>query len=170
MSFGCSACEQSDFYFEGLNFKKRIVQYRFRALSKVTFTYIFIPIFCFLLYATTELPNIHNDLDIDLKNTTICQNICPSQFESSNELNKTIVDDYCGSIWRHFETSPGLPLPVNHLVFIVTLAVLFLLSTIEGVLEVCVEWAPYRKLYSFIPETTRLRHFGIQNHPMIQLK
>ena len=170
LSFGCSPCEQADFHWveETRKFEKRIVKYRFRALSKITFAYIFIPIFCFLLYATTELSNIHNDLDIDLKNTTICQNICPSQFESSNELNKTIVDDYCGSIWRHFETSPGLPLPVNHLVFIVTLAVLFLLSTIEGIIEVCVEWAPYRKLYSFIP--TFPQGVGTGDQPMIQLK
>ena len=171
MSFGCSPCEESDFkWVKGKGIRKRIVKYRFRALSKVTFGLIFPPILGFLLYATIKLPNIHNDLDIDLKNTTICQNICPSQFESSNELNKTMVDGYCRNVWRHFETSPDLSLPVNHLVFIVTLAVLFLLSTIEGVLEVCVEWAPYRKLYSFIPNTTRLRHFGIRNQPMIQLK
>ena len=173
MSFVCSPCEQADFHWveETRKFEKRIVKYRFRALSKITFTYIFIPIFCFLLYATTELPNIHNDLDIDLKNTTICQNICPSQFESSNELNKTMVDGYCRSIWRHFETSPDLSLPVNHLVFIITLAALFLLSTIEGIIEVCVEWAPYRKLYSFIPtRQDRFRAKGAGDQPMIQLK
>merc|ERR1712008_245744 len=148
---------------EKWEWQRRIVKYRFRALSKTTFASIFIPIFCFLLYATTELPNIHNDLDIDLKNTTLCQNICPSQFESSNELNKTMVDGYCRSIWRHFETSPDLPLPVNHLVFIVTLAVLFLLSTIEGIIEVCVEWAPYRKLYSTIPNFKVQSNLAIRN-------
>ena len=171
MSFGCSPCEQSDFYYGGHKYEKRIVKYRFRALSKVTFGLIFLPIFGFLLYATTEMPNIHNDLDIDLKNTTICQNICPSQFESSNELNKTMVDDYCRNIWRHFETSPDLSLPVNHLVFIITLAVLFLLSTIEGILEVCVEWAPYRKLYSIIPNNQgALQHYRAGDQPMIRLK
>ena len=111
MSFGCSPCEQIDFYWKGRGYEKRIVKYRFRALSKVTFGLIFPPILGFLLYATIKLPNIHNDLDIDLKNTTICQNICPSQFESSNELNKTMVDGYCRSIWRHFEISPDLHFP-----------------------------------------------------------
>ena len=50
MSFGCSPCEESDFkWIKRRGIRKRIVKYRFQALSKVTFGSIFLPIFCYYM-------------------------------------------------------------------------------------------------------------------------
>ena len=68
------------------------------------------------------------------------------------ELNKTMVDNYCSNLWRYFDKSDdNLPLPEVHLTFIIGLICLFLLSTIEGLVESYYKWAPYCVLYRFDP-------------------
>ena len=74
-------------------------------------------------------------------------------FQDGNlEFNKTMVDNYCSNLWRHFDRSDNnLPLPEIHLTFIIGLFCLFLLSTIEGLVESYYKWAPYCVLYRFDP-------------------
>ena len=145
-SFGCSAHESKD------------VDYTFRPLSKIIFALIFLPTLAFLTYATAVLPNLGQDVSTDLGDPKICANICPNVIESgiaSRALNETEVDvkSYCSSIWRHLEPSDTLPLPGAHFGFLLTLAVLFVLSTLEGLLEAYAKWCPYRKLYDFVHYT-----------------
>ena len=74
-------------------------------------------------------------------------------FQDGNlEFNKTMVDNYCSNLWRYFDRSDNnLPLPEIHLTFIIGLFCLFLLSTIEGLVESYYKWAPYCVLYRFDP-------------------
>ena len=141
-SFGCSAHESQH------------VDYTFRPLSKIVFTCIFLPTLAFLTYATAILPNLGHDVSIDLGDPKICANICPNVIESgiaSGALNVTTVDvkSYCSNIWRHLEPSDTLPIPGAHFGFLLTLCVLFVLSTLEGLLEAYAKWGPYRKLYDY---------------------
>ena len=141
-SFGCSAHESGG------------VDYTFRPLSKIIFALIFLPTLAFLTYATAVLPNLGQDASTDLGDPEICANICPKVIESgiaSRALNVTTVDvkSYCSSIWRHLEPSDTLPMPGAHFGFLLTLGVLFLLSTIEGLVEAFAKWGPYRKLYDY---------------------
>ena len=141
-SFGCSAHESKH------------VHYTFRPLSKIIFACIFLPTLAFLTYATAVLPNLGQDVSTNLGDPKICANICPNVIQSgiaSRALNETEVDvkSYCSSIWRHLEPSDTLPLPGAHFGFLLTLAVLFVLSTLEGLLEAYAKWCPYRKLYDY---------------------
>ena len=140
-SFGCSAHESGD------------VDYTFRPLSKIVFACIFLPTLAFLTYATAVLPNLGHD-STDLGDPKICANICPNVIESgiaSRDLNVTVVDvkSYCSSIWRHLEPSDTLPIPGAHFGFLLTLGVLFVLSTIEGLVEAFAKWGAYCKLYEY---------------------
>ena len=141
-SFGCSAHESGR------------VDYTFRPLSKIVFSCIFLPTLVFLTYTTVDLPNLGCDLSTDLCDPKICGNICPNVIESgisSGALNVTTVDvkSYCSSIWRHLEPSDTLPMPGAHFGFLLTLVLLFVLSTLEGLLEAYAKWCPYRKLYAY---------------------
>ena len=153
ISFGCSAHESKH------------VGYTFRPLSKIIFALIFLPTVVFLTYATADslrpllppllvevLPNLGNNVSLDLGDPKICANICPTVIESgiaSRALNVTSVDvkSYCSSIWRHLE--PSDTQSGAHFGFLLTLGVLFVLSTLEGLLEAYAKWCPYRKLYDY---------------------
>ena len=83
---------------------------------------------------------------------THCDNMC----------NKT---DYyykcCGSAWRFLDDSNPIKIelpksnilkfPRVHGVILIVLSSLFLLSILEGLLELCVPFMPYRLLYSYTP-------------------
>ena len=141
-SFGCSAHESQK------------VDYTFRPLSKIVFTCIFLPTLVFLTYATAVLPNLGRDVSMNLSDPKICANICSNVIDlgiESRALNVTTgdVEIYCSSIWRHLEPSDTLPIPVAHFGFLLTLGVLFLLSSLEGLLESFAKWGAYRKLYEY---------------------
>ena len=67
----------------------------------------------------------------------------------------------CGSVWRflddsnpikiEFPKSNILKFPRVHGVILIVLSSLFLLSILEGLLELCVPFMPYRLLYSYTP-------------------
>lgn len=79
MSFPCSAHEDPD-----LNGKDN---YNFRPLSKIVFAMIFTPCLSYLVYEISMLPSTRNDVGFNLKNTTICSNVCIPHIEAvSNKV------------------------------------------------------------------------------------
>ena len=79
MSFPCSAHEDPD-----LNGKDN---YNFRPLSKIVFAMIFTPCLSYLVYEISMLPSARNDVGFNLKNTTICSNVCIPHIEAvSNKV------------------------------------------------------------------------------------
>ena len=61
--------------------------YTFRPLSKIVFAMIFIPCLSYLTYSIAMLPNTSNDIESNLRNTTICSNICKTNIEAiSNKV------------------------------------------------------------------------------------
>merc|ERR1712051_1115819 len=86
-------------------------------------------------------------------NSTQCLDIC-NQTES--------IRNYCSSLWRYFDDQTSFDLnhqssftdsnflityPQTHGIILIVLATLFILSGIEGILESCLPWFPYRLLY-----------------------
>ena len=75
--------------------------------------------------------------------------------DSGVNVSKAEIQSYCCNQWRYFESSKDndyLLLPESHLIFWMILFAFFVISLLEGVIEAYVEWTPYQKLYSFIPE------------------
>ena len=72
-----------------------------------------------------------------------------------------LYGECCGSIWRflddsdpikiEFPKSNILKFPRVHGIILIVLSSLFLLSILEGLLELCVPFMPYRLLYSYTP-------------------
>ena len=83
---------------------------------------------------------------------THCNNIC-----GKNEFDQKC----CGSVWRflkrenpiiiYFYPKIYLEFPKVHGVILMVLSSLFVLSILEGLLELCVPFMPYRLLYSYTP-------------------
>jgi len=131
ISFGSSAYESHK------------VKYNFRSISKIVFALLFIPSIGYLTYETYEFSSKFGNDDFgenNLGNATICMDMCQKSPESSS---------YCQNLWKHFEPSENLPLPVAHFAFLVTLGGLFLLSIVEGLVETFAKWGPYHKLYDY---------------------
>jgi hypothetical protein len=90
------------------------------------------------------------------RKTTIWEDYC------DEICNKGAVHcECCGSLWRflddsnpieiEFSKSNILKFPRVHGVILIVLSSLFLLSILEGLLELCVPFMPYRLLYSYTP-------------------
>ena len=83
---------------------------------------------------------------------THCNNIC-----GENEFYRKC----CGSVWRFLDKEnpiiiyyfprSKLEFPRVHGVILMVLSSLFVLSILEGLLELCVPFMPYRLLYSYTP-------------------
>ena len=74
MSLACSAHEE------------RKVKYTFRPLSKIAFAFIFLPCLGYLMYKAEVLtPNTDEETEFNLRNITICSDICNSTVESLGE-------------------------------------------------------------------------------------
>ena len=83
---------------------------------------------------------------------TICENICwvDARYRKC-----------CGSVWRlldkenpiiiYYFPRSKLEFPRVHGVILMVLLSLFVLSILEGLLELCVPFMPYRLLYSYTP-------------------
>jgi len=139
MSFGSSALISSDF--------------RFRLPSKVVFGIIFVPTICVVTYLetasiqntdidnlnyNTTMSNITQIGDLNFNETLAltpdrCENLCSEDEETR---------DYCANLWKDMEFD-------NHLKIVITLSVLFVLSTIEGLLDGCLSWTPYNMLHDY---------------------
>ena len=63
-----------------------------------------------------------------------------------------MIQSYCCNQWQYRETTfEENNLPQCQFNFLTILFSFFVMSTLEGIVEAKVAWAPYRKLYSFIP-------------------
>ena len=140
MSFGSSAV------------KSPFNEIRFRLLSKVVFGVIFIPTICLVTYLETasiqnsDFDNLHYNTtmsnitqigDLNFNETLAltpekCKNLCLEDDETK---------DYCENLWKEMEFE-------NHLKIVITLAVLFILSSIEGLLDGCFSKTPYNMLHN----------------------
>ena len=153
-SFGCSARETEK------------VNYKFRPISKFVFALIFLPSMVLLTYTTSNEPNI--GIGVNANNTCLAYSSSLSrksifwETHCNYMCNKT--DSYfrcCESAWRflddsnpikiEFPKSNILKFPRVHGVILIVLSSLFLLSILEGLLELCVPFMPYRLLYSYTP-------------------
>ena len=154
MSFGSSAI-RTNMYFKDFRDgeDRRKDGNRYRLPSKVTFGMIFVPTLVLVTYLETAAIQ-NTGIDNLNKNTTI-SNI--TQIDDLN-FNETLaltpercetlclVDDktkdYCASLWKEMEFE-------NHLKIVITLSILFILSTIEGLLDGCFSWTPYNMLHDY---------------------
>ena len=62
-----------------------------------------------------------------------CENLCSEDDETK---------DYCANLWKEMEFE-------NHRKIVITLAELFALSTIEGILDGCFSWTPYNMVHDY---------------------
>jgi len=143
MSFGSSALKVHGNY-----------QISFRLPSKVVFGIIFVPTLFLVTYLetaslqntaidnlnynTTE-SNITQIADLNFNQTLAltpdtCENLCSEDDETK---------DYCANLWKEMEFE-------NHLKIVITLSVLFIFSSIEGLLDGCFSWTPYNMLHDFM--------------------
>jgi len=129
LSFVCSSIED-----HGINIT-------FRLKSKCIFAVIFIALSA-TLYATHSSTLFHNNIKISSNfNSSHCENICPPANQTKVELEQwNEMIDYCENIWMTIS-------PETHVIIWTVLGVLFALSIIEGIMEQCFSWMPYRKLY-----------------------
>ena len=126
-------------------------KYQFRMPSKIIFAVIFIPSLCLVThFETASLHNIDNmnTTSVNLTtsmNTTICEDLC-------------IVDEatieYCKTLWKHMGPQTkvfglDVELPGNHLKIVIALSVLFILSSIEGLMDACFSWTPNNMLHNY---------------------
>ena len=63
-----------------------------------------------------------------------CKNLCLEEAETR---------DYCANLWKEMEFE-------NHLKIVITLAILFVLSTIEGLLDGYFSWTPYNMVHDYV--------------------
>ena len=139
MSFGSSAIWISE------------NQFIFRFRSKIVFALIFIPSLCLIThYETLQIADTNlnqSNSTTFAMNTTECLSIC------GKDENITEV---CGNLWKHHRVKIHdeweFTLPQNHLEILITLAILFVLSTIEGLMDGFLSCTPYNKLKKIHPE------------------
>ena len=114
---------------------------KFRLKSKCLFATIFVALSA-TLYATHSFTLFHNDKTIPSNfNSSHCENICPPANQTKVELEQwNEMIDYCENIWMTIS-------PETHVIIWTVLGVLFVLSIIEGIMDQCFSWMPYRKLY-----------------------
>jgi hypothetical protein len=133
MSFGSSAIwiVRNDFIF------------RFR--SKIVFALICIPSLCLIThYETLQIADANlnqlNNTTFAL-NTTECLSIC------GKDEN---ITEFCGNLWKHYpikiHDNWKFILPQNHFEILITIGILFVLSTIEGLMDGFLSCTPYNKL------------------------
>ena len=131
-------------------------KYQFRMPSKIIFAVIFIPSLCLVTHFETA--SLHNIDNIDnMNNTTTSVNLTTS-------MNTTICEDlcivdeativYCKTLWKHMGPQTkvfglDVELPGNHLKIVIALSVLFILSSIEGLMDACFSWTPNNMLHNY---------------------
>jgi hypothetical protein len=81
-----------------------------------------------------------------------CENLCSEDDETK---------DYCENLWKEMEFE-------NHLKFVITLAVLFIFSSIEGLLDGCFSWTPYNILHNYkFPDRVVARSKNQEEHVVL---
>ena len=98
-----------------------------------------------------------NNIGLDRLNHTLepkdCKDVCVYGRKDDDVNGMKIRNDYCKCLWRYTEEVYGTFSDTNyprvHVIMLMVLMGLFILSTIEGLLEVCqcVTNAPYKLLY-----------------------
>ena len=144
MSFGCSAAESY------------AIHYNLRPISKIAFALIFVLSIALLSYTTAFMPDlgihgeIANSTTLASLKTTDCLNYCEILKDSTSEV-------YCGSLWRYLDNGNSTDLNFSDFdaetfftqtygIILIVLLGLFILSTIEGLIEKFVSCSPYRVL------------------------
>lgn len=119
----------------------------------MVFALIFAPSLFFLVYTVSFMPDI--GIGQILNTTTLaslshedCLSLC-----NKSETTKT----YCGNLWRYLgnettfdvyvpNSETMLSIPQTHGIILIVLSVLFILSILEGLLEICLSCMPYNNL------------------------
>lgn len=120
---------------------KENVNYSFRCFSKFVFNFLTLIIFIFLAifyfqYTTENFEFNTNIIKDHFPNSTLCFDVC--QFNSSISKDTEII----------FESSNCDDLPIfMHNLLSVILWCLWIISSIEGILELFCKWMPYKKFY-----------------------
>jgi len=140
-SFSCSAGETSK------------TDYNLRPISKMVFALIFAPSLFFLVYTVSFMPDIGIG---QILNTTTLASLSHEDCLSLCNKSET-TKNYCGNLWKYLgnDTSFNVPIPNSesaisipqtHGIILIVLSVLFILSILEGLLEICISCMPYRSL------------------------
>ena len=138
-------------------------KFHFRMPSKIAFAIIFIPSLCLVThFETASLQNIDN-----MNNTTTSVNLTtsmnttltltPDKCEDLCSVDETTIE-YCKTLWKHMGPSTkvfglDVELPRNHLNIVMALSVLFILSSIEGLMDACFSWTPHNRLHNYKPNS-----------------
>jgi len=135
ISLGCSAYEY-----------KRCT-FKMRPVSKGIFSAIFIAFAIFYgISAAPKTFNTNDDITI-VSNSSSNYNFEPSQCSNFCQGNRTNADQeafegFCNNLWEKINPDSFI-----HETISIVIGILFVLSILEGILEYCCKWMPYRKLY-----------------------
>ena len=135
LSFVCSAYEY------------RHCAVKLRPVSKGLFSLIFIAFAIFYGISTAPKTFNTNDDTAVMNNSLVNYTFEPSQCSNFCKGNKTDVEqeafeNFCRNLWENLHPDSFI-----HETICVVTGILFVLSILEGILESCFKWMPYRKLY-----------------------
>ena len=137
LSLGCSAYE----------YHANACTIKMRPVSKGIFSAIFIAFAIF--YGISAAPKTFNtNDDIAVVNNSLSNyNFEPSQCSNFCQGNKTDTEQkafegFCNNLWENINPDSFI-----HETISIVIGILFVLSILEGILESCCKWMPYRKLY-----------------------
>ena len=135
LSLGCSAYEYTH------------CTIKLRPVSKGIFSAIFIAFAIF--YGISAAPKTFNtNDDIAVVNNSLSNyNFEPSQCSNFCQGNKSDAEQeafegFCNNLWENINPDSFI-----HETISIVIGILFVLSILEGILESCSKWMPYRKLY-----------------------
>ena len=129
-------------------------------LSKIIFALIFIPSLCLVTHIeTASLQNIDNNMinstnSVNLTSTTTMNTtLTPEKCEDLCPVDEATID-YCKTLWKHMGPPTKVfgmevELPEKHLYILIALSVLFILSSIEGLMDACFSWTPNNRLHNY---------------------
>ena len=136
MSFGCSAIHN-----------RATCHFDLRIRSKIVFGLIFLTSLSLITYLKIAALPFTTDTSSVRFDSEECLNIC-----SKNETFK----EFCANLWKDTE-------PQTHMMIVISLSVVFLLSIIEGVLDMFVSFMPYKKLQ-------KIKKTPIEQQPLSHLE
>ena len=135
LTLGCSAYEYGQ------------CKIKMRPVSKGIFSAIFIAFAIF--YGISAAPKTFNtNDDIAVVNNSLsnynfeppqCSNFCQG---NKSDAEQEAFEGFCNNLWENINPDSFI-----HETICIVIGILFVLTILEGILESCCKWMPYRKLY-----------------------
>ena len=123
-----------------------------RLVSKFIFAVIFLSSFYFITHKIAAIPDTPTETLTQIKCEDICGKYSKNDSTIRNFSNISIVHEYCGSLWKYkgplikIHSNFDFLLPRYHWTILLILSGLFILSTIEGLMDAYVPCTPFNIL------------------------